>query len=210
MPYSPAGSLPTYDTQPIFNGYGLGNYAGGTVANNAWIGYDWGYGGITNAATVQVGYITAGSTNLAWPTYQVYPTSYLVTNVIYNTWPLEPETAEQTASRLAQEAKWDEEQKQIAARARELLEAVLNAEQREQLKKESFFDLETSSGRIYRIKPGRKVERLDPVTKKATSLFCIHPIVPVPADDIAVSQKMWLDTDEEGFLQTANETKIAA
>lgn len=209
MPYSPAGSLPTYDTQPIFNSYGLGNY--GTVANNAWIGYDPGFA--TNAfVTYQTAgmYTTAGANTAPWPTYQVWPTSYLVTNVIYNTWPCEPETPEQTAARLAQEAKWDEEQKQIAARARELLEAVLNAEQREQLKKESFFDLETSSGRIYRIKPGRKVERLDPVTKKATSLFCIHPIVPVPADDIAVSQKMWLDTDEEGFLKTANETKLAA
>lgn len=198
MPYQPAG---------VLNSYGLGNYAAGTVAgtvaNNAWIGYDYGF---TNA----IGTYTVAATNYL-PTYQVYPTSatYVVTNV-YSTFPCEPETPEAMAERLAQMAKWDEEQKVIKARARELLEATLNQEQREQLKKESFFDLETSSGRIYRIKPGHKVERLDPATKKATSLFCIHPRESVPADDIAVSQKMWLETDEETFLKTANETKIAA
>ena len=187
MPYQPAG---------VLNSYGLGNYAAGTVANNAWISYDPGFVSYQTIGT----YTTAGATNAG---------AYVVTNV-YTPIPYEPETPEAMAERLAQMAKWDEEQKVIKARARELLEATLNQEQREQLKKESFFDLETSSGRIYRIKPGHKVERLDPATRKATSLFCIHPHVSVPADDIAVSQKMWLETDEETFLKTANETKLAA
>jgi len=209
MPYSPAGIYNPYGTSAVASNYtpnvwynpnvnALYGYAQTPITSatvNSYVSYQQVYGTL-NTATVY-----------AVPITQTYTTGNVV---YYGDWPQTPETEEEMVARLKRQAEWDEQQKKISARARELLEATLNDEQREQLKREHFFDLETSSGRLYRIKPGRKVERLDPATKKATSLFCIHPNESLPADDIAVSQKMWLETDEEAFIRTANETKLAA
>jgi hypothetical protein len=93
-------------------------------------------------------------------------------------------------------------------RARDLLCSTLTDQQREQLHKENAFDLEVA-GRIYRIRPGRKVERLA-LDGKAEALFCIHPDFShgLPEDDVALSQKLLLEADEAAFLRIAN--KFAA
>lgn len=109
----------------------------------------------------------------------------------------------------------EQEQRRLALtqandRAKGLLSNLLRPAQRAQLERENRFEL-TIEDRIYRISHGSRVERLDPVTKRPTSLFCIHPSTEhrVPAHDIMLSQKLLLETDEKDFLRIANETRVA-
>ena len=78
------------------------------------------------------------------------------------------------------------------------------------MEKDGAFLLEVN-GRLYRIRPGARVERLDPATKALKSYFCIHPELShgVPYDDWAISQKLLLEADEPAFLKLANETRVA-
>lgn len=104
------------------------------------------------------------------------------------------------------EAEW----KKAKARAQELLESVLDDAQKDQLQKEEHFELQVGD-RYYRIRPGSRVERLNSKTKKVESYFCIHPSLDhrLPPADVALSQKLWLETNEKEFLRIANETKAA-
>ena len=100
------------------------------------------------------------------------------------------------------------EKKRVAAkdRARRLLVSILSDDQRQQYEKENSFELQVN-GRFYRIHPGGRVAKLDPVTKKPKSHLCIHPhnAYELPGEDWAVSQKLLLESNEEEFLKLANE-----
>lgn len=210
MPYQPAGSI---------NNYGLGsvtmnetamlqNYLGTTVqitgtssVNNAGIyaamgGEYFGQQGLTQ-------------TTVSYQSLQYYyvASERTIRTVYTGAANLEPETEEQKAERLVREAEATAKREKAKTRARETLLFLLDPRQREQLEAENAFELEVGSRR-YRIRPGRKVERLD-AAGRVTSFFCAHPPthLGLPADDIAISQKLWLETDENGFLAIANETR---
>jgi hypothetical protein len=87
---------------------------------------------------------------------------------------------------------------------------LLTDAQREQLTKDNSFELNVGTRR-YRIRPGMRVERYKLGTKEVESMFCIHPSPShcLPDYDVAISQKMLLETDEAEFLKTANETRAA-
>jgi hypothetical protein len=122
-----------------------------------------------------------------------------------------PETDEQRVEREQQER--DEKAKEEARRkrAREALVSVLTEAQRKQIEAEKCFDLQVND-RLYRIRPGCRVERLDPQSKAIESYFCIHPELShnLPSDDVALSQKLLLEANEKEFLRIANETKVTA
>jgi hypothetical protein len=115
-----------------------------------------------------------------------------------------------TAAEIAAEEKRVAAQEAAKERARHLLCSLLDEEQTTQLMKDNSFELQVGD-RLYRVRPGCRVERLEKTTKKVESYFCIHPDLAhnVPHYDWAISQKLWLETDEAGFLRIANETKAA-
>jgi hypothetical protein len=117
-----------------------------------------------------------------------------------------PETEEQRLERAIALFEYEARRK----RARATLLTVLTAAQRKQFKKHEHFDLQVN-GRLYRVRPGRRVERLDPKTKKVESRFCIHPASEhnLPDEDVALSQKLFLESNERDFLRLANETRAA-
>jgi hypothetical protein len=119
--------------------------------------------------------------------------------------PEQPPLTEEEKARLK---KLDEERAQARARAKKLLMMLLSEQQQEQFEKESSFELEVNE-RLYRIKTGSRVERLNRETKKVESYFCIHPERYLPWEDIAVSQKLLLEANEQEFLRLANETRAA-
>ena len=94
---------------------------------------------------------------------------------------------------------------QAAVRARHLLKESLSPEQETQLEREKCFELRVDD-RLYRISPGNLVARLDPVSKKPLERFCIHPSSEheLPPEDVALTQKLMLETDEVSFLKIAN------
>jgi hypothetical protein len=119
---------------------------------------------------------------------------------------------EERMVQTAAEQKERERRKAVAkVRARNTLLAILSKQQREEFEKDGHFLL-TVNDRLYRIRPGCRVERLDPVSKKIQSFFCIHPAhtTDVPHEDWAISQKLLLEADEPAFLKLANETRAAA
>jgi hypothetical protein len=120
------------------------------------------------------------------------------------------ETKRERVMRKLQTRKWNREEKARRQRATEILVAVLDDKQRQQFETHKSFELQVNS-RLYRIRPGSRVERLDPMTKKVLSYFCIHPKTEynLPSEDVALTQKLLLETDESEFLRVANETKAA-
>jgi hypothetical protein len=120
------------------------------------------------------------------------------------------ETKAQRAKRELEERRWQRKEVARRKRAKAALFLMLTKTQREQLKREQSFELQVNA-RLYRIRPGSRVERLDPVTKKAESYFCIHPELghDLPQEDVAIGQKLLLEANEQEFLRIANETKAA-
>lgn len=121
-----------------------------------------------------------------------------------------PATPEQLAAWNAADKAREEERKKASERARGLLVSLLTDEQQKQLEREEKFELQVGD-RLYRISPGKQVERLEPVTRKVLSKFCIHAVNhwQMPAEDMAISHKLLLEADETKFLEIANETKVA-
>lgn len=91
------------------------------------------------------------------------------------------------------------------ARARLTLLSLLNARQREQLEQGLGFDV-TVNNHLYRIRPGNTVQRLDPSGFPLVTL-CVTPASEkgewLPEDDVALTQKLLLEADEEAFLAVA-------
>ncbi len=102
------------------------------------------------------------------------------------------------------------EQRRIAeeaeARAEQLLKANLAPAQLEEFVKDRSFTVISKDGqRRYRVKHGwsHNVERIDDQGKRLHTL-CAHPGEQVPQYDNQLTQKLWLEHDEAGFLQIAN------
>ena len=92
------------------------------------------------------------------------------------------------------------------ARARETLLSLLNAKQRESLEQGLGFDV-TVNNHVYRIRPGNTVQRLDPSGSFPLVTLCVLPSSEkgeeLPEDDVALTQKLLLEADEEAFLAVA-------
>jgi len=113
--------------------------------------------------------------------------------------------AEFEAERERERAEWTARQ----LRANELLMAVLDESQREDLAHRGAFQLKVlsrdGSTRRYEISRGRtgNVYQLDEAGNRIFK-FCAHPKVACPNEDTMLAQKLMLEANEEGFLGIAN------
>jgi len=122
---------------------------------------------------------------------------------------LQPPTAEQSATRrrLVEEAR--RKCTEANRRARELLLAHLDEQQRSELERENRFHLIVGE-RTYRVRRGRQ-GNIDLIEQgRPTRRYCIHPAEFLPDYDNLLAQKLLLETDEQEFLRIANETWLAA
>lgn len=176
----------------------------------------------TNYQTMMYG-LTGTSCNsysqtVIWPTAGTAISNY---QTIY--WPMQtsgtisvmsanaaPETKAERVARKLRERKMHREERARRVRATEALVSTLTEEQRKQFEDKQHFELQVNN-KLYRIRPGARVERIDPATKKVLSYFCIHPDFEhgLPGEDVALSQKLLLEAAESEFLRIANETKAA-
>jgi hypothetical protein len=136
-----------------------------------------------------------------------YPVSYGTVTIGANYY-VQPETEEQRLEREQRERDDAAKEKTRRERAKKVLFSTLNREQREEFAAHEYFELQVN-GRLYRIRPGARVARLDPETKKDLAYFCIHPALEhsLPSEDVALSQKLLLEANEAEFLRVANKTK---
>src|SRR6266566_2762789 len=136
---------------------------------------------------------------------QVFPTLTVASNGGISDFCSQLTFTPEELAELERRQKEDEDRRKITKeRARQLLCSILNEKQNEQFSKDGTFELEVN-GRTYRIRSGRKVERLDH-TKKSEVLFCIHPDLchELVEEDVAISQKLLLEANEAEFLRLAN------
>lgn len=194
-------------------GNGTGSYTAATVTNTTgteiWLTWNE---SVTTAATATIWNVWNDNTPITTTTtptvggYEVRMGAYLP----------RVETAEQRAARHAEAARRQQEniriegEKRLARqKAQALLDRALSEAQREQLRANGYFDLETISKdgerRRYRIKRGRQgnVHRLDEQGREVRR-YCIHPMIQCPDEDTMLTQKLWLENNEELFLRTAN------
>jgi len=89
------------------------------------------------------------------------------------------------------------------AKARVLLDRALTPEQRRDLAAKHYFDVKAKRF-TYRIREGHSgnVEALD-ASGRVISRFCAHPLSRVPVYDVMLAQKLWIETDENMFLNKA-------
>jgi hypothetical protein len=104
-----------------------------------------------------------------------------------------------------------EEQKRLAdakKQAEELLFLFLTPEQREQYKKQGYFETEINDSR-YRIHAGRagNIRKLDKNGKPSVQ-YCVHPNDWLPDADNVLAQFLALHHDEAALLRTANATPL--
>lgn len=194
-------------------------YSIGTTTNNyvptAWAGWNQGiYGATTQTITV-----TAASTvwygwNQGYTQGAYGLGNYYQQPIAINQHRVVEITEEQKAEMARLQAIATEERKLLAekqaaakVKAKQILRMTLSKRQREDFEAAGTFELMVNE-RLYRIRPGCRVERLDPVTKAIRSYFCIHPAnhYELPHEDVALSQKLLLEANEAEFLRLANET----
>lgn len=137
--------------------------------------------------------------------------AYTARNVVSVAAP--PPTAEELearaeADRLRAERRREREAEVAAARERAeaLLLSCLDEEQRKELHSHNRFHVTAPSGRRYCINRGRagNVSARDRANRLVR--YCIHDYVGLPDADTMLGQKLMLETDEAGFLATANAT----
>jgi len=199
----------TWNTQYV--GYDCGT----TLANTTvWMGWNQAYqmGVVTTMGTAGNVFVTGQWS--AWNQKYIQFGSAANTNYVQGQWAVDERTPEQIAADNARAEKEQRErrERQLLAKkkAEAALKSTLSKRQAEQLEKDGAFELEVGE-RLYRIRPGSRVERLCPKTKKLQSYFCIHPhnAHEMPAEDTAISQKLLLEAAEAEFLRLANETRVA-
>jgi hypothetical protein len=88
-------------------------------------------------------------------------------------------------------------------RAWQLLQRTLSAEQARTLKEERSFTAQAPSGRRYRIAHDGAIYGLRGQTDTLTDRFCLVPTTALPRGDRLLALKLMIETNEQGFLQTA-------
>ncbi len=88
-------------------------------------------------------------------------------------------------------------------RARALLERALSIEQRRDLFARGYFCVKGKRF-IYRIREGHagNVDALDS-SGRVVGRYCAHPLGRIPVHDVMLAQKLWIETDEDMFLNEA-------
>lgn len=157
---------------------------------------------------------TATGTGYVWYTW----TSSDSTATSYRRIVPPQETEEQRAEREARAAeaarrreKEECERLEAERKAKRLLERNLNSRQRASMKKRSFFYLNTTSGRRYRIDTDRihgNIYEVDEIGRKLRSL-CVQPSG-VPIHDAILAQKLHLEHNEDHIRERANFRECAA
>ena len=89
------------------------------------------------------------------------------------------------------------------AKARALLERALTPQQRRELFAKRCFYVKGKRF-TYRIREGHSgnVDALD-ASGRVISRLCAHPLGRVPVSDMMLAQKLWIETDEDMFLEKA-------
>lgn len=167
----------------------------------------------------------AGNSNVIWTIWceQSITSSssspnitYYPSEVIWHNWTqADIERLNEEQRRVAEEGQREAEQraalrKAAQERAKLLLVANLKEDQRRDLDTKRHFIVHSKSGeRRYRIRQGRtgNVDLLN-AAGAVVAKFCIHPAVLCPDEDTMLAQKLMIETDEDGFLLTANKTVV--
>jgi hypothetical protein len=105
---------------------------------------------------------------------------------------------------------WVEARRKADVRARELLLSTFDPQQRAAFERSGAFEV-TVGERLYRVSPRKSVERLEPGSGKVLAVFCIHGSMQddLPPHDVALTQKLLLESDEAEFLRVANMTAVS-
>ena len=92
------------------------------------------------------------------------------------------------------------------SRARSLILSCLSPIQRKEFEARESFTVIAKSGRRYRIEKGWNfnIAVLSEKGNRFMCRLCAGPDEDVPVYDSMLSQKLWLENDEEGFLRVAN------
>lgn len=100
--------------------------------------------------------------------------------------------------------------KRALARAKRLIKQHLTDAQLEMLAAKQYFELESSSGKRYRIYRGHSmnVYRLDDEGREIERLCAYSKTPNMPDDDHILIQKLHLETDEEAFRKVANKADL--
>ena len=98
------------------------------------------------------------------------------------------------------------ERRRARRRAKKLLLASLDADQRRELKRKGYFHVSGSKGNLYRVASAFPFNvRLAGYAKRSRVFFCLEAEDPdLPAEDVMLAQKLMLETDEGEFLRLAN------
>lgn len=97
------------------------------------------------------------------------------------------------------------QRRRAAKRADALVQRVLSAGEREQLRRDGFLELQSPSvsGRRYRIpRRGSPVAVLEPTGR--VIYLCLQPDAPVPPQELLIVHKLLLEGAEDAYWQRAN------
>jgi hypothetical protein len=160
----------------------------------------------TGVWQVWVGDVYAGTaTDTAWTTWVTTADASCGTAPVVRQVSPEEIAAEQVRVREAADAR-QREREQAVVKAKALLHSLLDAQQRQQLERDRFFEFVSQTGRRMRMKHGysRNIDVLGEDGKRVQTL-CAHPrdweLVP---EDHMVAQLLTLRHNEAAFMQVAN------
>ena len=209
-----------------------GSYAGyNSTSSSVWQAWNWSY----NASSTT----TITNLNDPWQAWNgAYNTGSMTTSATifvpqWQSWNFQyEETAEQRATREAEQAAWEagraerevraEQQRaeqerereryqkvRLAAqsRAEQLLMTLLNDEQVRTYREHGWFEVRGSRGGRYRIRnrgQAGNVDLMPEIGNERDVSYCCHPPGQLPNADAHVAQMLHLVTDEDDFLKTAN------
>lgn len=98
------------------------------------------------------------------------------------------------------------------ARAREVARGVLGEQVWMHLERRGFVDVPSGRipGRIYRLRPGRRVELRETDATAPSRFMCVYPLYELPADEFLAQLYLYLRDREEHVLLTGNVTSYDA
>lgn len=178
-----------------------------TEAETTWTAdaYRWNYNPVRNQTA---------ALDLAFGTGYVYGDIGLAGTMwngnTYNPNTYAPPTPEEVAAQAARYAAIDKQKKRAVRKAKKLLTEHLTDEQLVMLAEKDYFELESSSGRRYRIHRGhsRNILELNAAGQPVNRLCAHSRDLSMPDEDHILVQKLMLETDEAGFRRVANHSPI--
>lgn len=171
---------------------------------------------VTTAATTISGYWNIRGTPVTMAPGSIVTYDMPRNNERFFTPPVVPLTPEEEEARvqrrLQAEARRQEAHRRrtyAEGRARDFLREFLNPEQRADYDEHEHFYVEGSAGNLYRIDRGNagNVYFVDRATRRELASICAHPTMSeqwLPNQDVALVQKIALETDEPLFTAIAN------